>query len=276
MCALTGEATALAGLAALLRARATSSGSRSTAAGTRSACRLRRSWPRSCASCWRSASLPAQVVVYERFQNQLAEVNYAPQPACGRPDRGRGTRQPRALDSAATTRTPTSRREFFGEDDTRSNMMRLVTERVTKIINVPNMKDHGATGCDRLPEEHRLRQLLERRAHPRARGHAHAVVRRHAGGGRAAALAHGAPDHGRPARRLARRALRAHAALPVPPTADPVRDRPGGDRPPAARRHRRQAQGGRRDLDLGPLAGIATLRRRRGARRGPEREHPDP
>jgi uncharacterized protein (DUF362 family) len=36
--------------------------------------------------------------------------------------------------------------QFFGEEDTRSNMMRLVTERVTKIVNVPNMKDHGATG----------------------------------------------------------------------------------------------------------------------------------
>jgi uncharacterized protein (DUF362 family) len=39
---------------------------------------------------------------------------------------------------------------FFGEDDTRSNLARLVSERCTKIINVPNMKDHGAagvTGC---------------------------------------------------------------------------------------------------------------------------------
>jgi uncharacterized protein (DUF362 family) len=39
---------------------------------------------------------------------------------------------------------------FFGEDDTRSNMVRLVTDRLTKIINVPNMKDHsasGVTGC---------------------------------------------------------------------------------------------------------------------------------
>lgn len=39
---------------------------------------------------------------------------------------------------------------FFGEDDTRSNMVRLVTERFTKVINVPNMKDHqaaGVTGC---------------------------------------------------------------------------------------------------------------------------------
>ncbi|MGH9801477.1 MAG: DUF362 domain-containing protein, partial [Blastocatellia bacterium] len=35
---------------------------------------------------------------------------------------------------------------FFGEEDTRSNMMRLVSQRLTKIINIPNMKDHGATG----------------------------------------------------------------------------------------------------------------------------------
>ena len=35
---------------------------------------------------------------------------------------------------------------FFGEEDTRSNMIRLVTERFTKIVNVPNMKDHGASG----------------------------------------------------------------------------------------------------------------------------------
>jgi uncharacterized protein (DUF362 family) len=40
--------------------------------------------------------------------------------------------------------------DFFGEEDTRSNLIRLVSERFTKIINVPNMKDHGAagvTGC---------------------------------------------------------------------------------------------------------------------------------
>ncbi len=35
---------------------------------------------------------------------------------------------------------------LFGEEDTRSNMMRLVSQRLTKIINIPNMKDHGATG----------------------------------------------------------------------------------------------------------------------------------
>ncbi|HJZ98975.1 MAG TPA: DUF362 domain-containing protein, partial [Candidatus Solibacter sp.] len=39
---------------------------------------------------------------------------------------------------------------FFGEENTRSNMVALITQKLTKIINVPNMKDHGAagvTGC---------------------------------------------------------------------------------------------------------------------------------
>src|SRR5690349_14137193 len=35
---------------------------------------------------------------------------------------------------------------FFGEDDTRSYLLRMVTEQFTKIIDVPNMKDHGASG----------------------------------------------------------------------------------------------------------------------------------
>jgi uncharacterized protein (DUF362 family) len=39
---------------------------------------------------------------------------------------------------------------FFGEDDTRSYLLRAVSQQCTKIINVPNMKDHsasGVTGC---------------------------------------------------------------------------------------------------------------------------------
>jgi uncharacterized protein (DUF362 family) len=39
---------------------------------------------------------------------------------------------------------------FFGEEDTRSYLIRMVTDQFTKIINVPNMKDHsasGVTGC---------------------------------------------------------------------------------------------------------------------------------
>jgi uncharacterized protein (DUF362 family) len=40
--------------------------------------------------------------------------------------------------------------DFFGEEDTRSNVFRLVTGKFTKIINVPTMKEHraaGVTGC---------------------------------------------------------------------------------------------------------------------------------
>jgi uncharacterized protein (DUF362 family) len=40
--------------------------------------------------------------------------------------------------------------KFFGEDDTRSYLLRVVSQECTKIINVPNMKDHsasGVTGC---------------------------------------------------------------------------------------------------------------------------------
>ena len=35
---------------------------------------------------------------------------------------------------------------FFGEEDTRSNIVALITKKLTKIVNVPNMKDHGASG----------------------------------------------------------------------------------------------------------------------------------
>jgi uncharacterized protein (DUF362 family) len=39
---------------------------------------------------------------------------------------------------------------FFGEEDTRSHLIRMASSQFTKIINVPNMKDHsasGVTGC---------------------------------------------------------------------------------------------------------------------------------
>ena len=90
---------------------------------------------------------PAQIWIYERFPDQLNSVHY---------DRF----VPTGVHVAAIEMSRGSiagydpktyvEVNFFGEDDTRSNMIRLVTERFTKIINVPNMKDHGAagvTGC---------------------------------------------------------------------------------------------------------------------------------
>jgi hypothetical protein len=88
-----------------------------------------------------------QIYLYERFQDQLDEVNYAPhlpegvQITAAESQRG-GIR---LYDPATYVEV-----DFFGEEDTRSNLVRLISQRLTKIINLPNMKDHGAagvTGC---------------------------------------------------------------------------------------------------------------------------------
>lgn len=86
---------------------------------------------------------PGRIYLYERFQGQMDQAGYQRYlPA--------GIRQ-----VAAESRRGLNREydpdvyvevSFFGEEDTRSNLMRLVSHTVTKIINVPNMKDHGASG----------------------------------------------------------------------------------------------------------------------------------
>jgi hypothetical protein len=95
-----------------------------------------------------AVGVPAQNIwLYERFPDQLSSVHY---------DRY----VPAGVNIAAIEMSRGSiagydpktyvEVDFFGEDDTRSNMIRLVTERFTKIINVPNVKDHqaaGVTGC---------------------------------------------------------------------------------------------------------------------------------
>ena len=86
-----------------------------------------------------------QIYVYERFQNQMDECNYA-----ARLPEGvqfvAAERANRNVDNNGYDPATYLEADLFGEDDTRSNMMRLVSERLTKIINIPNMKDHGATG----------------------------------------------------------------------------------------------------------------------------------
>jgi uncharacterized protein (DUF362 family) len=92
---------------------------------------------------------PQQIHVYERFEDQLRTVNYAADLPAGvtiaaaESTHARGT----ILGYDPQTYVETS---FFGEDDTRSNLVRPVAERYTKIINVPNAKEHqasGVTGC---------------------------------------------------------------------------------------------------------------------------------
>ncbi len=90
---------------------------------------------------------PQNIYLYERFPDQLTSVQYDRYVPAGvnisAIEMSRGS----ILGYDPKTYVEV---DFFGEDDTRSNMVRLVTERFTKIINVPNMKDHqaaGVTGC---------------------------------------------------------------------------------------------------------------------------------
>ena len=67
--------------------------------------------------------------------------------------------------------------DLFGEEDTRSNMMRLVSQRLTKIINIPNMKDHGATGVTGCLKNIAYGSFSNvARTHQRGKSHTYSVV----------------------------------------------------------------------------------------------------
>jgi hypothetical protein len=88
----------------------------------------------------------SQIYVYERFQNQLDAVDYAPRLPEG-VQIVAAENANRRLDNRGYDPAVYAEADFFGEEDTRSNLMRLVSRRLTKIVNIPNMKDHGATGA---------------------------------------------------------------------------------------------------------------------------------
>jgi hypothetical protein len=90
---------------------------------------------------------PEQIWIYERFQNQVDSVHYdryvPPGVHIWTAEHSRGSIAGYDPNTYVDV-------NFFREDDTRSNLVRPVSEQFTKIINVPNMKDHGAagvTGC---------------------------------------------------------------------------------------------------------------------------------
>jgi uncharacterized protein (DUF362 family) len=90
---------------------------------------------------------PANIYIYERFLGQLVSVHYEQFVPEGVQIVAIETPAGSLLGYDPRTYVEVS---FFGEDDTRSNLARLVTERFTKIINVPNAKEHqasGVTGC---------------------------------------------------------------------------------------------------------------------------------
>jgi len=90
---------------------------------------------------------PSQIYVYERFLDQLLSVHYEKHVPEGVNIVAVETPRGSILNYDPNSYVEVS---FFGEDDTRSNLVRMVTDRFTKIINVPNLKEHqaaGVTGC---------------------------------------------------------------------------------------------------------------------------------
>jgi hypothetical protein len=125
----------------------------------------------------RSVGVPAsQIYLYERFQNQLDEVNYAPHLPEGLQIVA-AERANRYTDNSGYDPATYLEADLFGEDDTRSSMMRLVSKRLTKIINIPNMKDHGATGVTGCLKNIAYGSFSNvARTHQRGKSHTYSVV----------------------------------------------------------------------------------------------------
>jgi hypothetical protein len=117
-----------------------------------------------------------RVYLYERFQNQLTECDYGRRLPAGlaivAAERANQYTESSGYDPATYVEA-----DLFGEEDTRSNMMRLVTQRVTKIINIPNVKDHGATGATGCLKNIAYGSFSNvARTHSRGRSHTYSFV----------------------------------------------------------------------------------------------------
>jgi len=118
----------------------------------------------------------SQMYVYERYQNQMDECNYAAHVPQG-VQTVAAERANRNTDNSGYDPETYLEANLFGEEDTRSNMMRLVSKRLTKIINIPNMKDHGATGATGCLKNIAYGSFSNvARTHQRGKSHTYSVV----------------------------------------------------------------------------------------------------
>jgi Domain of unknown function (DUF362) len=118
----------------------------------------------------------SQIYIYERFQNQMDECNYAAHVPEGVHSVA-AERANRNVDNSGYDPKTYLEADLFGEEDTRSNMMRLVSEKLTKIINIPNMKDHGATGVTGCLKNVAYGSFSNvARTHQRGKSHTYSVV----------------------------------------------------------------------------------------------------
>ena len=86
---------------------------------------------------------PTNIWIYERFQDQMDSVGYQKYVPAGVHILAASALRDALNGYDAKTYVEV---DFFGEEDTRSNIIRQVSENFTKLINIPNMKDHGASG----------------------------------------------------------------------------------------------------------------------------------
>ena len=90
---------------------------------------------------------PANIYVYDRFPDQMDSIHfdrYLP-PEVNVLGIEKVRDSPEGYDPRVYVEV-----NFFGEQNTRSNLVSLVSQKFTKIINLPVMKEHGAagvTGC---------------------------------------------------------------------------------------------------------------------------------
>jgi len=85
----------------------------------------------------------SNIWIYERFQDQMDSVGYQKYVPAGVHILAASALRDALNGYDAKTYVEV---DFFGEEDTRSNIIRQVSENFTKLINIPNMKDHGASG----------------------------------------------------------------------------------------------------------------------------------
>ncbi|MGH9445422.1 MAG: DUF362 domain-containing protein, partial [Terriglobia bacterium] len=96
----------------------------------------------------RSAGVPVKnIMIYDRYSNEILLGSYHALMPVGIKIDGI---EHRAFDLSGYDMNVYCQACFFGEWETRSYLARVVSQEVTKIVNIPTMKDHdaaGVTGC---------------------------------------------------------------------------------------------------------------------------------
>ena len=173
-----------------------------------------------------------RIYIYDRFENQLRIVNFGPKVAAGVKISGAESARGSILGYDPYTYVEV---DFFGEDDTRSNLIRLVSDTLTKVINVPTMKEHraaGVTGCLKNIAYGDFSNVA--RSHQKEKTNTYSFIGTLAVG-RAAAIENGSEHYGRPAQPLAGRSVFAESEISFLSETDCAGNRSGRARSRAPR-----------------------------------------